>query len=47
MQLEEIQPPNAKIKEPKILKRYGEAPSQYWEEDDDWEKDDDWEEDDE
>jgi len=40
VQLEEIQPPNAKIKKPKILKRYGEAPSQYWNEEDDWEEDD-------
>jgi hypothetical protein len=40
VQLEEIQPPNAKIKKPKILKRYGEAPSQYWNEEDDWEEED-------
>ncbi len=40
VQLEEIQPPNAKIKKPKILKKYGEAPSQYWNEEDDWEEDD-------
>jgi hypothetical protein len=40
VQLEEIQPPNAKIKKPKILERRGEAPSQYWNEEDDWEEDD-------
>ena len=40
MQLEEIQPPNAKIKKPKILETHGEAPSQYWNEEDDWEEDD-------
>ncbi len=40
VQLEEIQPPNAKIKKPKILKKYGEPPSQYWEEDDDWNDED-------
>lgn len=47
MQLEEIQPPNAKIKTPQILKRYGEAPSQYWDEEEDWEEDEDWYGDDE
>ncbi|MGB7441795.1 MAG: hypothetical protein WA919_12060 [Coleofasciculaceae cyanobacterium] len=40
VQLEEIQPPNAKIKKPNILKKYGEAPSQYWDEEDDWDEDD-------
>ncbi len=40
VELEEIQPPNTKIKKPKILKRHGEAPSQYWSEEDDWEEDD-------
>jgi hypothetical protein len=40
VQLEEIQPPNAKIKKPKVMKKYGEAPSQYWNEEDDWEEDD-------
>jgi hypothetical protein len=38
--LEEIQPPSAKIKKPKILEMQGEAPKQYWDEEEDWEEDD-------
>jgi hypothetical protein len=40
VQLEEIQPPNTKIKKPKILETHGKAPSQYWNEEDDWEEED-------
>lgn len=39
--LEEIQPPNKKLKQPKLLESHGKAPPQYWcEEDEDWDGED-------
>ncbi|BAY99508.1 hypothetical protein NIES37_34910 [Tolypothrix tenuis PCC 7101] len=39
VQLEDIQPTDNKIKKAKILEIHGDAPRQYWSEDDDWNED--------
>ncbi|MEH2454058.1 hypothetical protein [Nostoc sp.] len=39
MQLEAINPPNNKIKKTKILEVHGNAPQQYWSEDDESDED--------
>ncbi|BAY08880.1 plasmid pRiA4b ORF-3 family protein [Calothrix sp. NIES-2098] len=38
VQLEAIEPPDNKIKKAKILEIHGDAPQQYWSEDDDWDE---------
>ncbi|MDZ8050497.1 MAG: plasmid pRiA4b ORF-3 family protein [Aulosira sp. ZfuVER01] len=38
VQLERIDPPDNKIKKAKILEIHGDAPQQYWSEDDDWDE---------
>jgi hypothetical protein len=38
VQLEAINPPDNKIKKAKILEIHGDAPQQYWSEDDDWDQ---------
>ncbi|MDZ8081197.1 MAG: plasmid pRiA4b ORF-3 family protein [Nostoc sp. DcaGUA01] len=39
VQLEAINSPDNKIKKPKILETHGNAPQQYWNEDDEWDED--------
>ncbi|MDZ8240985.1 MAG: hypothetical protein RMZ69_28145 [Nostoc sp. ChiQUE01a] len=39
VQLEAINSPDNKIKKPKILETHGNAPQQYWNEDDEWNED--------
>jgi hypothetical protein len=41
VQLEAINPPDSKIKKAKIVEIHGEAPKQYWSEDDEWDEDED------